>query len=55
VIKINIKVLTLKDLPGLKTGAIMKDAWTKFMTPNKATMEYWAAMRGKFQTIIYAY
>jgi hypothetical protein len=26
----------------------MKDAWAKFMTPDKATMEYWAAMKEKF-------
>jgi hypothetical protein len=46
--KINIKIYTLKDVPELKTGDIMKGAWAKFMTPDKATMKYWTAMRKMF-------
>lgn len=44
----NIKVYTLKDVPEIKTGAIMKDVWAKFMTPDKDTMKYWADMRKLF-------
>lgn len=46
--KINIKVYTLKEIPEVKTGEIMKDAWAKFMTPDKETMKYWAEMRKLF-------
>lgn len=45
---IDIQVYTLKDLPELKTGEIMKNAWAKFMTPDKDTMKYWANMRKIF-------
>jgi GNAT superfamily N-acetyltransferase len=41
----NIKVLSLEDSPGLKTGQIMKTVWPQFMTPTGHSMKYWVEMR----------
>ena len=44
----NVKLLSLEDSPGLKTGQVMKDVWPQFMTPTGSSMKYWAQMRKQF-------
>lgn len=44
----DIKVLSLREDPTLKTSEIMKSAWPKFMGQDKYSMKYWSSMRSLF-------
>jgi len=44
----NIKVLSLKEDPTLKTSEIMNSVWPKFMSQDSYSMKYWSGMRRLF-------